>query len=119
MDLFNKKKLAALRDELTLTSANLEATTRELDALKSNVLKSYQELTYYFAPKYYKKYFKMDYKGEIVYFRCDNLQYNGGLIYMDVVVSGQEELTELKLSISELKQLKITTKQEYLKGGNK
>jgi hypothetical protein len=28
-------------------------------------------------------------------------------------------LSELTLSVSELKQLKITTKQEYLKGGNK
>ena len=40
MDIFNKKKLAALQDELTLTTAKLEATSKELadlnDALKTN-----------------------------------------------------------------------------------
>lgn len=119
MDLFNKKKVAALRDELTLATAKLEATTKELDDLKSNVLNSYEELTEYFSPKYVKKYFKMDYKGKVVYFRCDNLWYNGGLIYMDVMVSGQTELSSLTLTVSELKQLKITTKQDYLKGESK
>ena len=38
---------------------------------------------------------------------------NGGLIYMDVVISGQEQLTKLTLSISELKQLKILYLHNY------
>lgn len=119
MDLFNKKKVAALQDELSLVSANLEATTKELDDLKNKVLKSYDELTDYFAPKYLKKYFKMNYAGKEIYFRCDHLKYGGGIILMDILLSGDEGLSELTLSVSELKQLKITTKQEYLKGGNK
>lgn len=119
MDLFNKKKVAALQDELTLVSANLEATTKELDDLKNKVLKSYDELTDYFAPKYLKKYFKMNYDGNEIYFRCDSLKYEAGIILMDVLVSGDKEPSELTLLVSSLKQLKIATKQEYLEGGNK
>ena len=119
MDLFNKKKVAALQDELTLVSAKLEATTKELDDLKNKVLKSYDELTDYFAPKYLKKYFKTNYDGNEIYFRCDSLKYEAGIILMDVLVSGDKEPSELTLLVSSLKQLKIATKQEYLEGGNK
>lgn len=119
MDLFNKKKVAALQDELTLVSAKLEATTKELDDLKYKVLKSYNELTDYFAPKYLKKYFKTNHDGKEIYFRCDNLKYDGGIILMDVLFSGDTEMSEIALFVSELKQLKIMTKQEYLEGGNK
>ena len=45
MDLFNKQKLSALQDRLTLATANAEATAKELADLRESIQKSYDELT--------------------------------------------------------------------------
>lgn len=120
MDLFNRKKLAALQSELALTTAQLNATTKELAALQDDIVKSYQELTDYFRPKYAKKYFKancpevaLDGKDYIV-FRCEDLEYNGGVIKMIITEpNNPEEQSGLELEIHELKKLSIITKKEY------
>ena len=119
MDLFNKKKVAALRDELTLATARLEATTKQLDDLQHEIMQSYKELTEYFSPKYVKKYFELQTENKILYIQCVDVYYSGGQLYFNTRISGNDDIVRLTLSISELKNLKVITKQEYLKGGNK
>ena len=60
MDLFNRKKVAALQSDLALVTAQLKATTKELDDLQTDIVKSYNELTEYFHPRYKNKYFKVE-----------------------------------------------------------
>ena len=60
MDLFNRKKVAALQSDLALVTAQLKATTKELDDLQTDIVKSYNELTEYFNPRYKNKYFKVE-----------------------------------------------------------
>ena len=121
MDIFNKKKLAALQDELTLASANLEATTKELadlnDALKTN----YEELTDYFRPKYLNKYFTIT--GTKIAFQVQNVVYSAGVLHFNVLVNKNINTQSIgiydtyDIGIPMLKTMKIITKDEFL--GNK
>jgi hypothetical protein len=123
MDLFNKKKVAWLESELLLTREQLKATSTSLDDLQKAVSSSYQELTEYFAPKYQKKYFRAVLvvnvleNGEIieetVKFQCRDLYYSAGQICMEVLTN-DDQVNRLDLSISELKQLKVITRKEFL-----
>lgn len=119
MDLFNKKKVAALQKELLLATAKQEATATQLADLEKSVIHSYDELTNYFKPKYTNKYFKADDNGKILYFKVINLIYTGGQIKLIVTYSENGIYTDgtIHLSVSELKKLTITTKLEYQKGG--
>ena len=118
MDIFNKKKLAALQDELTLTTAKLEATTKELadlnDALKTN----YEQLTDYFRPKYINKYFKCD--GMTITFQVQSVLYQAGTLYFNALINdfvGKPFQGKLEFTISMLKKLKVITKDGFY--GNK
>lgn len=120
MDLFNKKKLAALKADNQLLTAKLEATEAELSDLKKIVTNSYDDLTDYFNPKYAKKYFSCTVGGAEICFRCESAIYNAGLIEMDIVIAGESEPSVFSVTIPQLKQLKIITKMEYnMKGENK
>jgi hypothetical protein len=127
MDLFNRKKVAALQSELALVTAQLKATTKELDDLQSDIVKSYGELTEYFNPRYKNKYFKVELTpehdevscNETVYMQVLNVVYKSGLVSF-IINEGTNngELSTLDLLPTELKRLKVITKKEFLnKGG--
>ncbi len=118
MDLFNKQKVAALEAENQLLTAKLDATSKQLEALQSDVLDSYRVLTDYFRPKYLNKYFKLEHKDGILYFQCKDVYYTGGMLRMSIVypLSDKKDV-RIDISISELRDLKITTKQEFLTKG--
>jgi hypothetical protein len=128
MDLFNKKKVAWLENELLLTREQLKATSTSLDDLQKAVSSSYQELTEYFTPKYQKKYFRAVLSvnvlenGEIIEdaikFQCLDLYYKGGQICMEIMTNDGQE-NRLDLLVSELKQLKVITRKEFLEKEDK
>lgn len=127
MDLFNRKKLAALQSELALVTAQLNATTRELDDLQTDIVKSYNELTEYFNPRYKNKYFKVELTpeqdevscAETVYMQVLNVVYKSGFVTFTINEgTNSGELSTLDLLPTELKRLKVITKKEFLnKGG--
>lgn len=115
MDIFNKKKLAALQDELTLTTAKLEATTKELvdlnDALKTN----YEQLTDYFRPKYINKYFM--FTGSKTAFQVQNVVYSAGVLHFTALVNdfvNKPYVGLYDISIRMLKTIKVITKDDFL-----
>lgn len=118
MDLFNKQKVAALEAENQLLTAKLEATSKQLEDLQTSVLNSYEVLSEYFKPKYLNKYFKLEHKYGILYFQCKDVYYSAGLLHMNIVypLSDKKDV-RIDISVSELKNLKITTKQEFLTKG--
>ena len=120
MDLFNKKKLAALQSELDIAKSELEATSKRLDDLQKNVMATFDELTDYFKPKYVKKYYLYTFgNNNTEYFRCDDVTYTGGVIRLDVTNPDGAKYA-IELLLSELKQLKVITKQQFMnkKGDN-
>ena len=115
MDIFNKKKLAALQDELTLTTAKLEATTKELadlnDALKTN----YEQLTDYFRPKYINKYFM--FVGSKTAFQVQNVVYSAGVLHFTALINdfvNKPYVGLYDISICMLKTIKVITKDDFL-----
>lgn len=124
MDLFNKKKLAALQSKLDIATANLEATTKELADLQASVIESYDTLSAYFEPRYKNKYFSIVYHKEnsekqTLYLKCLSVKYVAGIIKMEVQIAGESENCILDIDIKDLKYLKITTKQTFLTKGEK
>jgi hypothetical protein len=127
MDLFNRKKVAALQSELALATAQLKATIKEFDVLQSDIVKSYGELTEYFRPRYKNKYFKVELTPELdevscaetVYMQVLNVEYKAGLVSFTINEGvNNSEMSILDLSPTELKRLKVITKKEFLnKGG--
>jgi hypothetical protein len=127
MDLFNRKKVAALQSELALATAQLKATIKEFDVLQSDIVKSYGELTEYFRPRYKNKYFKVELTpeqdevscAETVYMQVLNVEYKAGLVSFTINEGlNNVEMSILDLSPTELKRLKVITKKEFLnKGG--
>ena len=127
MDLFNRKKLAALQSDLALATAQLNATTKELADLQTDIVKSYDELTEYFNPRYKNKYFKIELTpeqdevscAETVYMQVLNVEYKAGLVSFTINEGvNNSEMSILDLSPTELKRLKVITKKEFLnKGG--
>lgn len=127
MDLFNRKKVAALQSDLALATAQLNATTKELADLQTDIVKSYDELTEYFNPRYKNKYFKVELTpeqdevscNETVYMQVLNVVYNAGLVSFTINEgTNNGELSTLDLLPTELKRLKVITKKEFLnKGG--
>ena len=127
MDLFNRKKVAALQSELALATAQLNATTKELADLQTDIVKSYDELTEYFNPRYKNKYFKVELTpehdevscAETVYMQVLNVEYKAGLVSFTINEGvNNSEMSILDLSPTELKRLKVITKKEFLnKGG--
>lgn len=127
MDLFNRKKVAALQSDLALATAQLKATTKELADLQADIVKSYDELTEYFNPRYKNKYFKVDLTqeqdgvscNETIYMQALNVVYKAGLVSFTINESGiYDEMSVLDLLPTELKRLKVITKKEFLnKGG--
>ena len=127
MDLFNRKKVAALQSDLALVTAQLKATTNELDDLRTDIVKSYDELTEYFRPRYKNKYFKVELTPEQkkvscvepVYMQVLNVEYKAGLVSFTINEDPNDtEISILELLPTELKLLKVITKKEFLnKGG--
>lgn len=127
MDLFNRKKVAALQSDLALVTAQLKATTKQLDDLQTDIVKSYDELTEYFNPRYKNKYFKVELTpeqdevscAETVYMQVLNVVYKAGLVSFTINEGANSaELSILDLLPTELKRLKVITKKEFLnKGG--
>jgi hypothetical protein len=127
MDLFNRKKVAALQSELALATAQLKATIKQLDDLQTDIVKSYDELTEYFNPRYKNKYFKVELTpeqdevscAETVYMQVLNVVYQAGLVSFTINEGiNNVEMSILDLSPTELKRLKVITKKEFLnKGG--
>lgn len=121
MDLFNKKKLAALQNELDIATANLEATTKELADLQASVIESYDALTSYFEPRYKNKYFSIVHYNEskktVIYLKCISVKYEAGMIKMEVKIAGENEHNVIDINVKDLKYLKIITKNTYLNKG--
>ena len=127
MDLFNRKKVAALQSELALVTAQLKATIKEFDDLQTDIVKSYDELTEYFNPRYKNKYFKVELTpeqdevscAETVYMQVLNVEYKAGLVSFPINDGvNNSEMSILDLFPTELKRLKVITKKEFLnKGG--
>lgn len=126
MDLFNRKKVAALQSELALATAQLNATTKELADLQTDIVKSYDELTEYFNPRYKNKYFKVELTpeqdevscSETVYMQVLNVEYKAGLVSFTINEGlNNVEMSILDLSPTELKRLKVITKKEFLNRG--
>lgn len=127
MDLFNRKKVAALQSELALATAQLKATTKQLDDLQTDIVKSYDELTEYFNPRYKNKYFKVELTpeqdevscNETFYMQVLNVVYKAGLVSFTINEgTNSSEMSILDLFPTELKRLKVITKKEFLnKGG--
>ena len=127
MDLFNRKKVAALQSELALVTAQLKATIKEFDDLQTDIVKSYGELTEYFRPRYKNKYFKVELTpehdevscAETVYMQVLNVEYKAGIVSFTINEgTNSDEMSVLDLLPTELKRLKVITKKEFLsKGG--
>lgn len=126
MDLFNRKKVAALQSDLALATAQLKATTKELADLQTDIVKSYDELTEYFSPRYKNKYFKVELTpeqdevscAETVYMQVLNVVYNAGIISFTINEGiNSSEMSILELSLPDLKRLKVITKKEFLNKG--
>lgn len=127
MDLFNRKKVAALQSDLALATAQLNATTKELADLQTDIVKSYDELTEYFNPRYKNKYFKVELTpeqdevscAETFYMQVLNVVYKAGLVSFTINEgTNSSEMSILDLFPTELKRLKVITKKEFLsKGG--
>lgn len=121
MDLFNKKKLAALQNKLDIATANLEATTKELADLQASVIESYDALTAYFEPRYKNKYFSIVHYNEsgktTIYLKCISVKYEAGMIKMEVKIAGETEHSVIDINVKDLKYLKIITKNTYLNKG--
>ena len=118
MDIFNKKKLAALQKDLTLASAKLDATSTELADLKDSLITNYAELTQYFKPKYINKYFKCD--GMTMTFQVQSVLYQAGTLYFNALINdfvGKPFQGKLEFTIPMLKKLKVITKDGFY--GNK
>lgn len=120
MDLFNKKKLAALREQLDFTSATLEGMSKDMTELQKNVFKLYDEITTYFKPRYINKYYKWKIDDNVHYIKCVDVEFKGGTFEFKMIYSGQTKVKRVFLSFENLKMLTITTKKEYNEnGGNK
>lgn len=120
MDLFNKKKLAALREQLDFATANLEEKTNEYKQLQENVFKLYDEITTYFKPRYINKYYKWSICNMVHYIKCVDLEFRGGTFEFKIIYAGQTKVKRVFLSLENLKMLTVTTKKEYIEnGGNK
>lgn len=120
MDIFNKKKLAALQDELTLTTANLEATTKELDDLNDALKANYEQLTDYFRPKYINKYFM--FVGSKIAFQVQNVVYSAGVLHFTALVNdfvNKPYVGLYDISIRMLKTIKVITKDDFLGNAKK
>lgn len=126
MDLFNRKKVAALQSELALVTAQLKATIKEFDDLQSDIVKSYGELTEYFRPRYKNKYFKVELTpeqdevscAETVYMQVLNVEYKAGIVSFTINEgTNNSEMSILDLMPTELKRLKVITKKEFLNRG--
>lgn len=127
MDLFNRKKVAALQSELALATAQLKATTKELADLQADIVKSYDELTEYFRPRYKNKYFKVELTpeqdevscAETVYMQVLNVAYEAGIVSLTIDEgTNSSDMSILDLKPTELKRLRVITKKEFLnKGG--
>lgn len=126
MDLFNRKKVAALQSDLALATAQLKATTKELADLQSDIVKSYDELTEYFKPRYKNKYFKLELTPEqdeiegVVYMQVLNVKYEAGSIILKIIEEINSATTSnLYVLPSELKRLKVITKKEFIEFASK
>lgn len=120
MDLFNKKKLAALREQLDFATATLEVTTNDLTTLQKNVFRLYEEITTYFKPRYINKYYKWKICDMVHYIKCVDIEFRGGDFEFKVIYAGQTKVKRIFLSFENLKMLTVTTKKEYIEnGGNK
>ena len=126
MDLFNRKKVAALQSDLALVTAQLKATTKQLDDLQTDIVKSYDELTEYFRPRYKSKYFKVELTpeqdevscAETVYMQVLNVVYEAGIVSFTIDEgTNSSEMSILDLKPTELKRLKVITKKEFLNRG--
>ena len=126
MDLFNRKKVAALQSELALVTAQLKATIKEFDDLQTDIVKSYGELTEYFRPRYKNKYFKVELTpehdevscAETVYMQVLNVEYKAGIVSFTINEGkNSDEMSVLDLLPTELKRLKVITKKEFLNRG--
>jgi len=113
MDLFNKKKVAALQEELSLATAKQEATAKQLADLQDNVLKSYETLTAYFRPKYVNKYFKYTTTHDELRFRVNDLKYSAGFVELNVTTQSGGEI-QLVISVTALKNLTIITRKDFI-----
>ena len=114
MDLFNKKKLAALQDEYILASADLEATRKELADLKDSLLTNYAQLTEYFKPKYINKYFKVD--NVTMPFQVQSVLYQAGTLYFTALINdfvGKPFVGKLEFTVPMLKTIKVITKDGF------
>lgn len=114
MDLFNKKKLAALQNKLVLASADLEATRKELADLKDSLTENYAQLTQYFKPKYINKYFKVD--GVTMTFQVQSVLYQAGTLYFNALINdfvGKPFVGKLEFTIPMLKTIKVITKDGF------
>lgn len=120
MDLFNKKKLAALREQLDFTSATLEVMSKDMKVLQESVFRLYDEITTYFKPRYINKYYKWKIDDKVHYIKCVDVEFKGGTFEFKIIYSGTTRVNRIYLSFENLKMLTITTKKEYNeKGGNK
>jgi hypothetical protein len=120
MDLFNKKKLAALREQLDFTSASLEVMSKDMTTLQKSVFRLYEEITTYFKPRYINKYYKWKICDMVHYIKCVDVEFKGGNFEFKVIYTGQTKVKRIFLSFENLKMLTVTTKKEYIEnGGNK
>lgn len=118
MYLFNRKKVNELKNELQLTSSQLKATKFLLDDLKRRVVNSYDELTEYFVSKYKGKYFSCNFEHNNCIFQCLDISYNAGLLTLDVLLDDNTK-SKYVMTVKDLSELKNSTKQQFIKKGEK
>lgn len=120
MDLFSKKKVARLQNELALKQAMIEATEKELSDLKQSCLDADKELTEYFGKKYNGKYYKYKYESpdgtkNCLKFQVKSTRYTAGMLVMHVYGKGfDNDIPNMSILIRQLKELQIISKAEFM-----
>ena len=117
MDLFNRKKVAALESELSISTAQLEATEKEFTDLQNSVINLYTEIEGYFKPRYINKYYKLMLCDKPHYVKCVDVEFHGGFFDFSIIYAGTKEVKRVILTFNNLKMLSIISKKEYIEKG--
>lgn len=118
MDLFNRKKVKQLQNDLSLQKAKADMATYRLNDLTKNVERMYEDLSKYFVKKYKNKYFEIEQKQ--TRFKCVDINFSAGYVNFDITVfDGKSDVQQkLNLSLFQVSELKQINKKDY-QGGNK
>lgn len=119
MDIFNKKKVAALEQSLKMSQSELEVAQNELLDLQKNVLLMYDDLTAYFKSRYLNKYYEIRFDENIKRIHCIDISYEAGLINVYYTTNESQDSDDVQhfvIEPIELNMMVLISKKMFKEG---